>query len=155
MNVCLDFFCLEMCVDCYHPKKKKRTLHLHIWIRIFLSHISFGSHSDCVLIYVHIVFGVFLSATGGCLSVIYSVCPLAACTSSVPLHRFRHVHRNFLTPAITDWLPPCYRWPAESVDARKYGRAPAAAAAAGARVSCASFFVLSQGGRTKQYKQTK
>lgn len=70
---------------------------------LFWSHISFGRQVRlCVLIYLHIVVGVLLSATGGCLSVIYGACPLAACTSCVPLHRFRHVHRNFLTPAITD-----------------------------------------------------
>lgn len=54
---------------------------------------------------------------------VYGVSPLGACISSVPLHRFRHVHRNFLTPAaITDRLLPCYHWLAKSVDARQPGR---------------------------------
>lgn len=90
-------------------------------------------------------------ATGGCLSVIYSACPLGACTSSVPLHRSRHVHRNFLTSAITDRFLPCYHWLAESVDARKHGRSRRRCCC----MSFASFFVSSKGQRRKKKDNKK
>lgn len=134
LNVCLDCFCLEMCVDCYHPKRKEKEKNFtssyldqdYSWATLVLVAIQ----TVCVDLFTYCLW---------CFPLCHRWQPLSDLqrVSTGCLHQFSpaaplHVHRNFLTPAITDRLPPCYRWPVQSVDARKYGRAPAAA---GARVS--------------------